>query len=102
MDFRKTLSKPLKKLKDKLPGGHRRRDGRSGSENDGKGGGFDVKGSQVSKQNQYLQSEVDVGGTLKSGQSQEASDTNWKEAAPVGDTPTSTASIPQGWNSGGT
>ena len=93
MDFRKTLSKPFKKLKVRLPGGRHKRDGRSGDGNDGKGGEADVEGSEASQRNSYLQSEVDVGGAVESGPSQEGNDADRKEVAPASDPPVSTPSI---------
>ena len=101
MDFRKALSKPFKKLKDRLPGGRHKRDGRSGDGNDGRGGEADVEGSEASQRNSYLPSEVDVGGAVESGPGQEGNDADGKETAPVADPPASTPSISQSGNPNG-
>ena len=97
MDLRKALSRPFKKLKDRLPGYRHKRYGRSGDGNEGKGGETDVEGSGASQTNSYLQSEVDVGGAAESGHDQ----ADRKEAAPVADPPTSTPSISQSGNPNG-
>ena len=101
MDFRKTLLKPFKKLKGRLPGRRHKRDGRSGDGSDGKGGETDVEGSGASQMSSYLQSEVDVGGAVESGPGQEGNDADRKEVAPVADPPTSTPSISQSGNPNG-
>ena len=93
MDFRKSFSKPFKKLKDKFPGSSHKQDGRSGSEDSRKGGGADIEGGGTGQQNPYLNSEFDVGGTT-SGPSQEGSNTGGKKAALVNiDPPVSAPSI---------
>jgi len=80
MDFRKSLSKLFKKLKDKLPGSSRKRGSRSGSEDNRKGREVDIKGGGVGQRNQYLSSELDAEGAM-SGASQEGSNTDGKKAA---------------------
>jgi len=67
MDFQKSFSKPFKKLKDKLPGVSRKRDGRSERKDNGKGKEADVEGSEASRSNSYLRSEVSVEGAVESG-----------------------------------
>ena len=95
MDFRKSLSKPFKKLKGKLPGGTRKRDGRSGNENDRKLGEADVEGSEASQRDSYLHSEVDVESVVGSVPGREGIDVDGNEAAPVDDPPTPTPPISQ-------
>ena len=95
MNFRKSFSKPFKKLKDKFPGGSRKRDGRSGSEDGRKGREADVEGSEASQRNSYLPSEIDVGGAVDSGPSREESNVEGKKATLVdADPPVATSSIP--------
>jgi len=95
MDLRKSFSKPFKKLKGKLPGGHRKRDGRSRNEDNREGGAVDFE-SEASERNSYLDSEVDADDMVEGGPSREGSDVNWKEAAPLVDDPAiSTPSISQ-------
>ena len=93
MDLRKSFLKPFKKLKDKLPGGRRKRDGRSGSGSDGKGGETDVEGSEASQRGSYLRPEIDVEGAVESGPGREGSNFDRRGAAPVDDPPKSTPSI---------
>ena len=99
MDFRKSFSKPFKKLKDKLPGGSRKRDGRSESEDSRKGSevevkGAEVKGAEVIQRNSFLHSEVSVEGVVESGPSQEESNVDGKKGALNDvDPPTSAPSI---------
>ena len=59
MDLRKSLSKPFKKLKHRLAEGNRKRDGRSGSENDREGRETDIEESEASQRNSRLHSEVE-------------------------------------------
>jgi len=93
MDLRKSFLKPFRKLKDKLPGDRRKRDGlRSGDGND-EGGETDVGGSQASQRNSFVDSEVDVRSAVERGPSREGNKVDGKEAAPVDDPPTSTPSI---------
>ena len=94
MDFRKSLSKPFKKLKGKLPGGSRKRDGRSGSKDRRKGGEADVKGGEVSQRNSYLRSGFSVEGAVGGGPSGEGSNVDGKKVTLIdADPPTSTPSI---------
>ena len=81
MDFGKSFSKPFKKLKDKLPGGRRKRDGRSGGEDDGKGKEVNVKGGEVSQKNSYLRSEVSVESAVGGGPSGEGSNVDGNKVA---------------------
>ena len=90
MDLRKSFLKPFKKLKDKLPGDRRKRNGGSGNRNDGEGGETDIETSEVSQRNSYLDPEVDIGVVVESGPSREGNNVGGKEAAPVDDPPTST------------
>ena len=88
MNFRKSFSKPFKKLKDKLPGGSRKEDG---SEDGRKGSEAGLKGDKVSQRNPYLRSEVSVEGTV---QSAEGSNVGGKKDDLVdADPPTSTPPI---------
>jgi len=102
MDLRKSFLKPLKKLKDKLPGDHRKRYGRSRSGSDGNEGETDVEGSEASRRNSFLRSEVGVESVVESGPSQEGNDIGGKEGVPVDDPRTSTSSISRSGNLGGT
>ena len=101
MDLRKAFLKPFKRLKDKLPGGRRKRDGGSGSESDRKGGETDVEGSEASQRNSFLHSEVDIGRAVESGPSREVNNVDGKGATPVDNPPTSTPSISLSGKPGG-
>ena len=101
MDLRKSLSKPFKKLKDKLPGGGRKRDGGSGSENRRKAEEADFEGSEASRRNSYLHSEVDIKGVAESGPSQDGNNASGEGAALVDDPPASTPPISQSRNPDG-
>ena len=82
MDFRKSFSKPFKKLKDKLPGGSRKRDGRSVSEEDGrKGGDGDVRGNETNQGDAHLDSEVSAGRVVGSGPGREGSNIDGNKLA---------------------
>jgi len=92
MDFRKSFSKPFKKLKDKLPGGSSKRDGRSGSKGSRKGRAANINGSKASQRNSYLNPEVGVEGVVEGGPSREGSNTDGKkvplvDADPIISTP---------------
>jgi len=92
MDFRKSFSKPFKKLKGKLQGGSRKRDGRSGSEDSRSGRELDVvEGGKASQRNSYLHSEVSVVGAVESGPSQEGINVDGKETTPVDANPPTSA-----------
>ena len=92
MDFRRSFSKPFKRLKGKLPGGSRKRDGRSGGEDGRKGREADVDESEANQRNSYLHSEVEVDDTVESGPSREV---NEKKTAFVDvNPPMATPSIP--------
>ena len=95
MDLRKSFLKPFKKLKSKLPGSRRKRDGKSGSETEGRGGKSDVEGSEASQMNSLIGSEVDVRSAVESGPSRE------RDATLVDDPPTSTPSISRSGKPGG-
>jgi len=96
MDFRKSFSKPFKKLKGKFPGGNRKRDGRSGGENDRKE--TEIEGGEVGQRNSYPHSEVDIEGAVGiegvvgDGHSQEGSDVGGGNAR-VDEPPASLPSI---------
>ena len=95
MDFRKSFSKPFKRLKDKLPGGSRKRDGRFGSEDGRSRREADVEGSEASQRNSHLHSEVDVGGAVDSGPSRDESNGSGGKPALVDTDPlAATSSIP--------
>ena len=94
MDFRKSFSKPLKKLKDKLPGGSRKHDGRSESEDSRKGREVDVKGGEVTQRNSYIPSEASVKDAAESGPGREGTNADGKNVALIDvDPPTSAPSI---------
>jgi len=93
MDFRKSFSKPFKKLKGKLPGGNRKRDGRSGGESDRKGREAEIEGGEVSQRNSYPHSEVDIEGAVGGVHNQEGSDVGGGKAARVDVPPVSLPSI---------
>jgi len=92
MDFRKSLSKPLKKLKDKLPGGSRKRDGRSGNAGAREGGDTDIEGREASQWNSYPLSD-DVGNAAGSVLGEEESNVGGEKVVQVDDPPTSVRSI---------
>ena len=102
MDLRKSFLKPFKKLKSKLPGDRRKRDGRSGGGNDGKGVETDVEGSEASQRNSFVDSEVDVRSAVESGPSRKGNNVDGKDAGPVDDPPISAPSILQSGKPGGT
>ena len=101
MSFRRSFSKPFKKLKGKLRGGSSERDGRSGSEDSRrgsedsrKGRKADIKGGVIGQRNPYLHSEVSVEGAAGGGPSGEGSGVNRKKVALIDTDPhTSTPSI---------
>ena len=94
MDFRKSFSKPFKKLKSKLPGGNPKRDGGSGSEGGSKGRRDNLEGSEVSQRSSYLRSEVSIGDVVEGGPSAEGSNIDSKKVTLVDvDPPTSVPSI---------
>ena len=95
MDSGNPFSKGFKKLKDKLSGDRRKRDGRSGRGNDGKGGEIEVGGSKVGQTSSFPHSDVGIGGAVGSGPSREGNDADGKGAAPVDDPLASTPSISQ-------
>lgn len=72
MDLRKSFSKPFRRLKDKLPGGSRKQDRRSGNEDGRKGSDANIDGSEAIQRKLYPHSEVLVNakGTEESGPSQ--------------------------------
>jgi len=94
MDFRKSFSKSFKKLKGKLPGGSRKRDGRSGSEDSRKGREVDdVEGGEASQRNSYLSSEVSVVGAVESGPSREGINMDGKKPTLVDANPPTSAPL---------
>jgi len=93
MGFRKSFSKSFKKLRDKLPGGSCKRDGRSESEDDREGGEVGVKAGEASQRNPYLRS---VEGAAESGLNREGTNVDGGEAVLVDvDPPTSAPLILQ-------
>ena len=101
MDLRKSLLKPFKKLKSKLPSSRRKQDGKSGSETEGRGGKSDVEGSEASQMNSLIGSEVDVRSAVESGPSRERDKVDGRDATLVDDPPTSTPSISRSGKPGG-
>jgi len=95
MDFRKSILKPFKELKGKLPGGNRKRDGGSGGENDRKGREVDIEGGEASQRSLHLHPEVVIEGAVGGEHSQEGSNADGREAARVDEPPASTPSIPR-------
>ena len=95
MDLRKSFLKPFKRLKEKLPGDRRKRDGRSEGGNDGKGGETDVEGSEASQRNSSLHPEVDIGGPVERGPSREGDNVDGEGLGPIDDPPKSTPLISQ-------
>jgi len=85
MDFRKSFSKPFKKLKDKVRGDSREGDGRSGSEDSRKWRGVDATEGEASKSSPYLHPEASVEGAVKSGPSREGNNVSGRKAAQVDD-----------------
>ena len=94
MDFRKSFSKPFKKLKNKLPGGNRKQDRGFESEDANKGREANAKGSEFGQESSYPRSEVGVGGAVEGEFSAEGSNVDGKKATLIDDDPpTSTPSI---------
>ena len=94
MSFRRSFSKPFKKLKGKLRGGSSERDGRSGSEDSRrgsedskKGRKADIKGGVIGQRNSYLHSEVSVEGAAGGGPSEEGSNVGRKKVALINANP---------------
>jgi len=95
MDFRKSFSKPFKKLKDGFPRGSRKRDGRSESEDSRKGSKVDVTGGEAGQRNLDLHPEVTVLGAVESGPSREGTNVDGKKTALVdADPPIPAPAIP--------
>ena len=83
MDLRESFSKPFKKLRNDLPGGARKRDGRrSGSKDTREGRGVDFTEGEASQSNSYLHPEVSVEGAAESEPTQERSTVDGKTAPP--------------------
>jgi len=95
MDFQKSFLKPFKKLKGKLPGSRRGKGGRSGSEDNRKGGEVDIEGSETSRGSLYLRPEVGIEDSVEGGPSQDGGNVDRREAAPVNDPQTSLPLISQ-------
>ena len=91
MDLRKSFLKPFKRVKQKLKGGRRKRDGGSESENDRGGKETDAEGSEVSRRNSCLHSEVE--GVVEGGPSLEENHVGGDGVGQVG-SPPSAPSIP--------
>lgn len=83
-------------MKDKLPGGSRKRGRIPGGGNDGKDRVTDVEGIEDSRRNSYLHPEVNIEGVVESVPSQEANDIDGGEAARVYAPPTPMPPISQG------
>ena len=81
MDLRKPFSKPFKKLRDKFPGGNDGRDGRSWSKDSREGREADVEGSEAGQRNSRPHLEVDIGGAVEIGASQEGNNVDGKKIA---------------------
>jgi hypothetical protein len=90
MDSKNPFSKGFKKLKRKLAGGDRKRDGRSGNETDQEGREANTESLQASQRNSRLQPEVE---DVESGPSREGNDVGEEEVGRI-DPPPSTPSIP--------
>jgi len=90
MDFRKSFLKPFKKLKGKLPGGSRQRDGRSGSEDGRNGRDVSVKGGGASQRNPYLHS---VEGAVEGGPNREGTNVDGGEVVLVDVNPPTSAPL---------
>jgi len=88
--------KPFKKMKGKLPGSRRKQDGRSGNEDNRKGGGVDIEESETSRRNSSLHLGVAVGDAVGGGPSREGCDVGRKETIPADDHPPSTPPISHG------
>jgi len=101
MDLRKSFLKPFRKLKDKLLGDRRKRDGRSRSETEGKGGKSEVEGSEASQRSSSMHPDIDIEDAMESGPIGEGSNVDGKGATPVDDPPTSTPSISRSGKPGG-
>ena len=101
MDFRKTFSKPLKKLKHRLTEGNRKPDGRSGREDNGEGRETDVEVTEASQMSSRLHSEVEDMMESRRGREETSNDVKGKKFGRV-DSLTSPPSISQGGESGGT
>jgi len=94
MDVRKPFLRPFKKLKDKLQGGSRKRDGRSGSEDSRKGNEGDVGRGEASQGNSFSHPEVRVEGAAESGSNRGESNIDGKKATLINaNPPTSVPSI---------
>ena len=103
MDFRKSFSRPFKKLKDKLPGGSRKRDDggsvgedeQTGSRDSRKGRVAEVEGSEAGQKGSSPHSEVRAEGVVEGGPGQEGSNVDGKKVTLVDvDPPKSASSIP--------
>jgi hypothetical protein len=90
MDSRNPFLKGFKKLKRKLAGG-RKRDGRSGSDNDLEGREADVEGGEASQRSSRPHPKVGGAGI---GPGQEGNEVDGKKVGQV-NPPTSTPSIPR-------
>jgi hypothetical protein len=81
MDSRNPFSKGFKRLKRKLAGSSRKRDGRSGSENVQDGREADIEGGEASQWNSRLHLEVED--VVESGPSREGNDVDGEEVGRV-------------------
>lgn len=99
MDFHKSISRPFKRLRNRLTGGNRKRSERSGGRNDREQRsprGSDVEGSEASRRNSHQLSEVED--AAQSGSSRKGDDVDGKKVGRV-DPPTSTSSTQRGGES---
>ena len=101
MDFRKSFSKPFKKLKHRLTKGNRKPDGKSGREDNREGRETDVEGSEASQRNSRLHSEVEDVVEIRPGLEENLDGVKGKEFDQV-DSSTSPPPIAHGGGSGGT
>ena len=101
MDFRKSFSKPFKKLKNRLTEGNRKPDGKSGREDNREGRETDVGGSEASQMNSRLHSEVEAVVESRPGLEENSDGIKGKEVDQV-DTSTSPPPIAHGGESGST
>ena len=101
MDFRKSFSKPLKKLKHRLTKGNRKPGGGSEREDNREGRETDVEGSEASQRNSHLHSEVEDVVESRPGPEENSDGVKGKEVDQV-DSSTSPPPIAHGGESGGT
>ena len=101
MDFRKSFSKPFKKLKHRLTEGNRRPDGRSRRDDNKEGRGTNVEGGEADRRNSGLHSEVESVVESRPDREENSNDVGGKDVERVNSS-TSSPSIPHGGASGST